>query len=246
MSEQEEQLLEVEDEEQKTSSSSNSVKRNAIIIIVSVSLFVFALMYFLVIRKTATQTEPEADVTVSVKTAKAERKPIAKEVSVVGTIFPREQATLSASIGAQIKQMRVLKNAVVRKGDVIATLDSRDLQAQRAEATAALQEARLNLRGLTNSTIPQGDAQAEKELRDARLLFGAELVEVLHGAYEQVGEIRCARHRPVERAEVGHDRLISRRLCGFGVLLDLQGQIDERDDHRDGAHELTDATKLSD
>lgn len=178
MSENEEKLLEVDDnnvlekEEQTDSSSTNSKKRNIVIFVVAVTLlFIVALVYFLRGRQTEKAGEEEAIVVVSVKTAKAVRQPIAKKISAIGTIFPREQATVSASIGAQIKKMQLLKNAVVQKGDVIATLESRDLQAQRAEAIAALQEARLNQRGVTNSTIPQGNAQADKELRDARAAF---------------------------------------------------------------------------
>jgi multidrug efflux pump subunit AcrA (membrane-fusion protein) len=64
--------------------------------------------------------------------------------------------------------MPLLKNHVVRAGEVIAVLESRDLQAQRAEAVAALNEARANARSLTTGTIPQTNAQDEKALRDAR------------------------------------------------------------------------------
>jgi multidrug efflux pump subunit AcrA (membrane-fusion protein) len=105
---------------------------------------------------------------VSVRVAKAERQAIKAQASALGTISPREQATVSANINAQIKQMALLKNKVVRAGDVIATLNSRDLQAQRAEASAALQEAEVNLRTVRSSSIPQTRAQDEKAVNDAR------------------------------------------------------------------------------
>jgi multidrug efflux pump subunit AcrA (membrane-fusion protein) len=113
-------------------------------------------------------TAEEASVVVSVRVGHAERSTIAAEVSSLGTIFPREQATVSSKVSAQIAEMRLLKNAVVHAGEVVAVLESRDLKAQRAEAVAALGEARLNLRGLQGGTIPQADAQAERDLRDAR------------------------------------------------------------------------------
>jgi multidrug efflux pump subunit AcrA (membrane-fusion protein) len=100
--------------------------------------------------------------------AKAERQSIAAEANAIGTIFPREQATVAPKINAQIKQMGLLKNQVVRAGAVIAVLESRDLQAQRAEAVAALREAQLNVRSVTGGANPQATAQAEKDLRDAR------------------------------------------------------------------------------
>jgi HlyD family secretion protein len=118
-------------------------------------------------KKEAAATE-EASVVVSVRVAHALKQPIASEVSSLGTIFPREQATVSPKVSAQIAQMRLLKNAVVRAGETIAVLESRDLRAQRAEAVAALGEARLNVRALSGGAIPQADAQAERDLRDAR------------------------------------------------------------------------------
>jgi len=64
--------------------------------------------------------------------------------------------------------MALLKNKLVRAGEVIAVLESRDLQAQRAEAVAALNQERANERSVTTGTIPQTNAQDQKALRDAR------------------------------------------------------------------------------
>jgi len=112
--------------------------------------------------------ERETVPVVSVKVAKAEREAIAAEVSAVGTIWPREKADVAAKIGAQIKKMALLKNKVVRAGEVIALLESRDLQAQRAEAVAALNEARANERSIVTGSIPKTNAEDQKALFDAR------------------------------------------------------------------------------
>jgi multidrug efflux pump subunit AcrA (membrane-fusion protein) len=118
-------------------------------------------------RKEAEEEEAEAGV-VSVRVAKAERGEIAAEVTALGTIFPRESATVSPKINGQIKQMALLTNKAVGAGEVIATLEARDVQAQRAEAAAALEEAQANARLLSGSTIPETTAQDEKAVRDAR------------------------------------------------------------------------------
>jgi len=118
-----------------------------------------------------TASDPAATntpVEVSVQVAKAERRAIASQVSAVGTIFPREQATVSAKVAGQIKRMALLKNRDVKAGEAVVTLESRDLQSQRNEALAALNEARLTARALTTGAIPQAKAQEEKTLRDAR------------------------------------------------------------------------------
>lgn len=115
-----------------------------------------------------TEEEKAEDVVVSVHVAKAERGSIAAETSALGTIAPKQQATVSTKISAPIVQMALLKNRDVRAGEIVAILESRDLRAQRTEAAAALQEARSGLQALSGGNIPQATAQAEKDLRDAQ------------------------------------------------------------------------------
>jgi multidrug efflux pump subunit AcrA (membrane-fusion protein) len=147
-------------------------RRNRRDLIIGASVVVLILVVIVVAvwrwRKSGAETEEKTTPVVSVRVAKAEKQPIAAEVSAVGTIFPREQATVAAKISAQIKQMALLKNKVVKAGEVIAVLESRDLQAQRAEAVAALNEARANERSVTTGTIPQTNAQDQKALHDAQ------------------------------------------------------------------------------
>lgn len=113
-------------------------------------------------------TEKKEEVVVSVKVAKAEKQPISNEYKAVGTVAPAEQSTVAASISAQISQMRLLKNQFVRQGEVLAILASNDLSAQRGEANAALEEAKLNLQTLQKVTIPQTAAQNQKDAADAQ------------------------------------------------------------------------------
>jgi multidrug efflux pump subunit AcrA (membrane-fusion protein) len=145
-------------------------KRRDLIIGASVVVLVLVVIVLAVWkwRKSGAGTEEKTTPVVSVRVAKAEKQAIAAQVAAVGTIFPREQATVGAKISAQIKQMALLKNKVVQAGDVIAVLESRDLQAQRAEAVAALNEALANQRSVTTGTIPQTNAQDQKALLDAQ------------------------------------------------------------------------------
>ena len=145
-------------------------QRNAILIIAVIAVILFGLTVLIIWRWKKSKAETEAEVTpvVSVKVAKAEKGEIAAQVVAVGTIWPREKADVAAKVSAQIKKMALLKNKIVRAGEVIATLESRDLQAQRAEAAAALNEARANERSLVTGTIPKTNAEDQKALNDAR------------------------------------------------------------------------------
>jgi multidrug efflux pump subunit AcrA (membrane-fusion protein) len=166
-------------------------QRNAVLIIGLIAVIVFGLTALIVWRwrKSKAEAEPEAKPVVSVKVAKAEKGDIASRVVAVGTIWPREKADVGAKVSAQIKKMSLLKNKVVRAGEVIAVLESRDLQAQRAEAVAALNEARANERSLVTGTIPKTNAEDQKLLNDARAKVNnaRRLYERRRTLYEQGG-----------------------------------------------------------
>jgi multidrug efflux pump subunit AcrA (membrane-fusion protein) len=146
-------------------------RRRRMMIIAAAAIAVVAILIVALVwrsrRSAATATE-ETSVVVSVRLAKAEKQAIASEQTALGTIFSRDTAQVSPKISAQIKQMPLWKNRVVHAGDVIAVLESSDLQSQRNEAVAALNEARASARGVETGTIPQTTAQDEKALRDAR------------------------------------------------------------------------------
>ena len=157
-------------------------QRNIVLVAAGAGLVVLLLAGLIVWRVRSSKTEEETEVTptVSVKVAKAEQGAIAAPVTAVGTIWPREKADVGAKISAQIKSMALLKNKLVRAGEVIAVLESRDLQAQRAEAVAALNEARANERSVITGTIPKTNAEDQKALTDARAK-----VNVARATYER-------------------------------------------------------------
>ncbi len=146
------------------------VRRRNLVLIVGSGLVLLLLVTLIVwrLRRSASEAETEVTPTVSVKVVKAEKESIAAPISAVGTIWPREKADVGAKVSAQIKKMALLKNKTVHAGEVIAVLESRDLQAQRAEAVAALNEARANERSVVTGTIPKTNAEDQKALLDAR------------------------------------------------------------------------------
>ena len=144
-------------------------RRRNLIIVASVAVVALLLLVFVIWKWRSSAPADQATATVvGVRVAKVTKETIAAPVSAVGTIFPREQATVAAKISAQIRSMGLLKNQVVRAGQVIAVLESRDLVAQRNEAIAALNQERANERSVTTGTIPQTNAQDQKALRDAQ------------------------------------------------------------------------------
>lgn len=143
-------------------------RQRAFIVIGGVTLLLLLIGGYFIWNRNAATTAPTDEVVVSVKVAKAEKDSIAKELSAVGTVVPSERADVSASISAQIRQMGLLKNQLVNRGDTIAVLSSEDLVAQRNEAQSALEEARLNLQTVQRVQIPQATAQSTKDVNDAK------------------------------------------------------------------------------
>jgi len=144
-------------------------QRNLLIIFSSLALLVILLIVVVVWRRRAAAPADETTPpVVSVKVAKAEKDAIAAQIVAVGTIWPREKSDVGVKISAQIKNMALLKNKLVRAGEVIAVLESRDLQAQRAEAIAALNQAKAEERSTVTGTIPKTNAEDQKALSDAR------------------------------------------------------------------------------
>jgi multidrug efflux pump subunit AcrA (membrane-fusion protein) len=163
--------ISAEEFEQIEESEMNNTKRQIVIVGVIFGICLLAFFAWWIWsnqRQTATDKTTEAEVIVSVKAAKVERQTVAAEVSAVGTVFPVRQAIVSSNTGGQIKGLSVLQNEFVAKGELLATIDTRDLEAQKREAEAALREAKLNVQTLAKSTIPQTEIQSNKDLRDAQ------------------------------------------------------------------------------
>lgn len=144
--------------------------RNIVIGVVTLALIGLAVWYFFLRGGNAadTATTKEADVVVSVATETVKTDTISADATAVGTVYPLDQAVVSSNINGLILEMPLLKNQLVKKGQVLARIDVRDVQAQRAEAVSALSEANLNLQTLQKSTIPAAEAQNKKDLADAK------------------------------------------------------------------------------
>jgi RND family efflux transporter MFP subunit len=68
----------------------------------------------------------------------ATKGPVAVVVEAVGAVQPIATVALKSRVDAQVQEIRVADGAVVQAGDVIAVLDSRQIQAQIKQAEASL------------------------------------------------------------------------------------------------------------
>src|SRR5262245_14399189 len=87
------------------------------ILVLSAVVVVFVVLVLVAVRiwrwRNASNAEKKITPVVSVNVAKAEKQPIAAEITAVGTIWPREKSDVAAKVSAQIKKMALLKNKTV-------------------------------------------------------------------------------------------------------------------------------------
>jgi RND family efflux transporter MFP subunit len=89
----------------------------------------------------------------------SEEVPILREVT--GAIAAAHEATLASRVVGRIEEVRVKEGSVVKKGDLLLTLDSRDLRAQRDRAEAELENATEQLRRVRRLYAERSAAKQE-------------------------------------------------------------------------------------
>lgn len=122
----------------------------------------------------------------------AERKTEAETITAVGSVQPRKRTDVASQLLATIREIKPRPGDTVKPGEVIVTLDDRELLAQQREATAALTAAEADL------VTRKRDYERIKDLSVA----GAEEKGRIEGAY-RVAEAQVSRSKEtIGRIEV--------------------------------------------
>jgi multidrug efflux pump subunit AcrA (membrane-fusion protein) len=108
--------------------------------------------------------EADKEPVVSVQTAPAQRATISQTISAEGVIYPLEQATISPKITAPITEFKVQRGSPVRKNQVLAILENKDLAGQAEASKGTFEQADAGYKTSVDATIPQ---QVEKAKLDA-------------------------------------------------------------------------------
>lgn len=92
-------------------------------------------------RKSEAPGEAPATPAVTVRAASAESRPVWDEEQVVGTVAAAQRTVLSAKVTGVIDAIKVAPGARVKQGDVLATIDAREIRARLDQAAAAQDQA---------------------------------------------------------------------------------------------------------
>lgn len=116
--------------------------------------------------KKAAQEQPEA--TVSVQAEHPEVGPISEEITADAVLAPLAQAAIAPRISAPIASELVQRGAVVHKGQLLMTLEDRDLRGMALDSKGNLTQAQAAFTAATLATIPEDVQKAELDVAQAK------------------------------------------------------------------------------
>lgn len=119
--------------------------------------------------------------TVAVQVASAERRTVPVEVDAIGTVSPVASVALKSRIETTIQQVHFEDGARVRQGDVLFTLDSRQIDAQIAQAEGTLARDRAQLAGAERDFKRFSDLIAKGATTQVNLDNAQTQMDVLRG-----------------------------------------------------------------
>jgi HlyD family secretion protein len=135
---------------------------------------------------------------VQVTSAPVTKGPIARAIVATGTLQPTATVQVGAQVSGTIATINVDYNSIVRKGDVLATIDPAQLDAELRGAEAALAVAQATLDGAVAARAGLATAvvDADTKLSREESLAARELVP---GAASTPRATRRARRAPISR-----------------------------------------------
>ena len=112
--------------------------------------------------------EKEEGPEVSVQAVPAAKADIARVVNTEAVIFPILQSAITPKINAPVKKFYVARGQKVRQGQLLATLENRDLSAAALDNKGAYEQAEATYSTSVNATLPEEVAKAELEVQTSQ------------------------------------------------------------------------------
>src|ERR1039457_6958351 len=148
-------------------------------------------------KKEEAETEAPAPVQLTAVT----QEPIRHIVAGDGVLFPQDQTGVMPNISKPVLKFYANRGDHVKQGQLLASLESRDLAAAVANAKSQVSQAELNLHTVEMATVPEAVVKAETDVRsDSQQLDSAQ--KLLDSQTELFRQGALAGRR-VEEARVG-------------------------------------------
>ena len=166
------------------------------------------------------KTEKEKEPVVSVQTTPARRAPISQTVSAEAVVFPLEQATVAPKITSTIRKFYVQRGARVRKGQLLAELENKDLSAAAESSKGDFEQAEANYVTTVGASLPQQIQKAELEATAAKSAFDAQ--QKVYESRKELFQLGAIPRKDLDSAEVAFLQARSQNEQAQKQLADLQ------------------------
>src|SRR5882762_8083544 len=118
--------------------------------------------------------DKEESVAVTVQAATAQKADISRMVNAEATIFPIAQSAITPKINAPVRKFYVVRGQKVRQGQLLATLENRDLSAAAMDNQGAFEQAQAAYTTNVGATLPEETQKAELEVQTAQQALDAQ------------------------------------------------------------------------
>ena len=112
--------------------------------------------------------EKEAEPIAPVQVAPVVKATIHRIIEADAVLFPIDQSGVNAKIQAPIQKFYVNRGDHVKQGQLLATLENRDLVATAAASKGQVDQAEANLRSTANATVPESVTKATTDVQSAQ------------------------------------------------------------------------------
>src|SRR5438270_5857709 len=112
--------------------------------------------------------EKEEAPEVSVQAAPAATSDISRVINTEGIIFPLAQSAITPKINAPVRKFYVVRAQKVRQGQLLATLENRDLSAARLDNQGAYEQAQAAYATSVQATVPEDVQKSQLDVENAQ------------------------------------------------------------------------------
>jgi HlyD family secretion protein len=167
-----------------------------------------------------TSSEKEREPVVNVQITPAEKTSLAQIVSTEAVIYPRQQATVAPKISSTIAEFKVQRGSHVRKGQILAILENKDLAAQAEASHGDFDQANANYEITLQSGLPQQLQKSKLDAAAAQSAFDA--ARKVYDSRKDLFEQGAIPRRDLDSADVALAQARSQNEQAQKQLADLQ------------------------
>ena len=137
---------------------------------------------------------------VAVQAVTAEKTTIQRNIAAEAVLFPLQQAAITPKISAPVRTFYVKRGSKVHKGQLLATLENRDLEATKEENKGAYEQAQAAYETTTAASLPEELQKAALDVQAARQTLDAQ--EKIYHSREELFQQGALPRKELDQAGV--------------------------------------------